>query len=377
MCRDLDMRDEGREVVDLAILTQRAGRRAFIASSGGALVTDSERAAVRHFRIPLHTRGMVADWRSRLRLSALIQKERPALVHAHGGAFAEMASSLCRTYRTPLVLDIHQPLADVSWIKRVVRNVGDLPWLVRVPSRFMENYVQDVCGVAKQKIRYVPSGIDLQWFRADAISPERLHKLSRLWRLPEQGTVVLMPTPLEQGAGIENLLQAMVTLRQVNLFAVIVGSDRYAPGLRAMFEQKIVALGLDGKVIMPEFCDDWPTAFWLSGVVVAPNTVPRGQHRALLGAQAMGRPVIVSDIGANREMLEAGATGWVMKPGDDSAFTTALLQAAELSMDQRLGLTESTREFISAHFPQNRWLGGMTAIYDDLMGDITAGLRVA
>jgi len=373
----MEMTDPAREVVDLAILTQRAGERAFIASAGGPLVTEAERAAVRHRRIPLDDQGLFIDWRNRVRLTSLIQRERPTLLHSHSTEILPLAHSLSRLHRLPLVADLTQPLPDQPRIRQLISRLKDIPCLARVPSHYIQDELEDKFGLPSKRIRHIAPGVDLQWHKADSISPERLQGLSRSWRLPEPTTVVLMPMPLEPGLGHDIFLEALASVKNENIFAVLIGSDRHAPGMRATLENQIHQYGLNGKVVMPESCADWPTAFWLANIVIAPNVKPRGQNRALLGAQAMGRPVIVSDIGANREMVQSGGTAWVTQPGDAKALGMALCQATHLTTEQRLDLAAAARNFVAENFPQNKWFEGIIKLYNDVSQPANARIKVA
>jgi glycosyltransferase involved in cell wall biosynthesis len=49
---------------------------------------------------------------------------------------------------------------------------------------------------------------------------------------------------------------------------------------------------------------------------------------ALLEAMATGRPVVVSDIPANREWVIEGESGLLVPPGDAAALSEALLRLA-------------------------------------------------
>jgi glycosyltransferase involved in cell wall biosynthesis len=364
---DLESGDPGRETVDLAVLTQRSGWRAVIASSGGQLVTEAERAAVRHKRMPLDGRGPLSGWRARLLLEAVMQTERPALLHAHGIETLPFALAMSRSHGVPLVADLTQPLPALPRTKRLLETLKSSRAVLRVPSEFMGRHLHDTFDVEGDRLCLVPPGIALQWYSVGFISPERLQKLSHLWRLPEQASIILAPMPLTPEMGHKAFLEILREMRNENIYVVLVGSDRHAHGFRDEIEGLVGAYGLSGKVIMPEDCPDLPAACWLSSVVVAPNLAPRGQNLELLAAQAIGRPVIVTDIGANREMAQSGETAWVVPAGDIRAMATALREAIGLSSEQRLALAERTHDFVAGTFPQQAWFDGMLQLYESLM----------
>ncbi|MDE2029788.1 MAG: glycosyltransferase [Alphaproteobacteria bacterium] len=367
LCADLNYGDPARETVTLAVLTQRLGWRALIASSGGALVIEAERAAVKHIRMPLDQRGMFSSWRNRVHLETLVQRERPALVHAHGIETVEVGCRLSRLHRLPLVVDLTQPLPDTPATHRLMTLVAQSSCTVRVPTETMAQHLTGTFRINPALVARVAPGVDLQSYNPAAISAERLHNLSRLWRLPEQGIVVLVPMPLEPGMGHALFLQAMAKIKEEKLYAIMVGSDRHARGMREEIEGSVTRLELNGKVIVPESCPDWPAAFWLANVVVAPNSVVRGQNMEMLGAQALGRPVIATTVGANEELAVKGETAWMIPPDDPVLLAKALRDAARLGTDARVNLAENTRTFVEDHFPQADWFNGMMEVYEGLM----------
>jgi glycosyltransferase involved in cell wall biosynthesis len=367
LCPELDPNETARETVDLAILTQRSGRRALIVSAGGTLVTSAERAAVRHARMPIGETGWFTAWRNRVHLETIHQRERPVLVHAHGVEVLPHAYRYCAAHRVPLLIDITQPLTNPAAVKKLLGKMKAVTYRIRVPSQFMQHYLTTTLGIDEGLIDIVPPGIDMAWYNASSISSERLQKLSHLWRLPEQASVMLMPMPLAPDLGHKQFLEALREMRNDNIYAILVGHDDAAPGARAEIERMIVQLGLTGKVIMPDYCTDWPAAFWLSSTVIAANSAPRGQNKELLAAQSIGRAIIATDVGANAEMVRSGETAWLIARDDPKVLIETLREAVRLDTEQRLNIAANTRAFIDECFPQSRWFDGMTELYDSLI----------
>ena len=372
---DLEPDDPGRETVDLAMATQRSGWRALIASSGGQLVKMAERAAVRHRRLPLDGNALFSDWRSRLLLEAIIQKERPAVVHAHGADTLLLAQGLAKIHRFPLIADLTQPIPVTPRYRKLFEVLKQLPGRVRVPSEYMARHLCDQFGYPSDKIVHIPPGVDLSWFGAGFVSPERLRKLSHLWRLPEQASVVLVPLPLAPEMGHQLFLEALTQLKQENIFAVLVGSDRHAPGYAQQIENLLTRYNLNSRVVMPEVCLDWPAACWMASVIVTPNTEPRGQIPELLAAQAIGRPVIVTDTGASTEMVRSGETAWVIPPNDVKALTAAMREAITMTTEQRLNVAANTHDFVAETFPQSAWFNSMMDMYDSQLRPVERTVR--
>ena len=86
-----------------------------------------------------------------------------------------------------------------------------------------------------------------------------------------------------------------------------------------------------------------PAAYAVASVVVSAAVQPEGVQRAILEAQAMARPVIVSDLGAGPDVVlaapavpESRVAGFRFQSGDDAALAATLLRLFSMcSMRQR------------------------------------------
>jgi glycosyltransferase involved in cell wall biosynthesis len=367
LTRDLEVGWQAREVVDLGVQSLRGGFRPFVASAKGALVLEAERTAVRHTEAPLNRKGLFAAWRAHHRIEALIQRERPVLVHAHGFEMLPVLLRLKGARRLPCLIDLTQPVAVTARTQKLLHAAAARGATFRVPTDYMVRHLRQDFQLASDRLYKIASGIDTGWYDPARVTPERIQTLGQYWRLPEQGSVLLMGLPFTPGAGHRELLEALAELKRPDLYTVLVGDDRAAPGQRAEIEKLIIAKGLAGKVVMPEACMDWPAACWLSSIVLSPNTIPRGNAPEILAAQAMGRPVIVTDTGATPEQVKPGETAWVIAAGDVKALTAALAEAVRLGSDRRIALALATRGFIEETFPQALWAESLFELYRRMM----------
>ena len=89
----------------------------------------------------------------------------------------------------------------------------------------------------------------------------------------------------------------------------------------------------------------------LADVVVHASTEPEAFGRVVIEAQAMGRPVIASDLGGPVETVEHGVTGWRVPPGDPAALAAAIEAVLALPADQReaLGQPGARRRAAALH----------------------------
>lgn len=364
---NLEINAASREVMDMAVQTHRAGWRPLAATAGGPWIIEAERAAIRHTQIPFGENHSFGSWRSRRILDNLIHRERPALIHAHGFEMIKLATKLANRHHLPFLIDLTNPAPITTGLRKALQNAAHQGAHFRVPTDYMARHLREDFNLETNFLYRVYPGINLDWYEAVRVTPERIHTLSRLWRLPESANIIIMATPFAPGSGHRELLNAVAALNNKDIYLVLISNDLHNPGTRDTIEKLLIDKGLEGKVIMPEFCTDWPAACWLASLIVATNTLPRGQGPELLAAQAIGRPVIVTDCGANAEMVKKDETAWVVPPEDHKALCKALETALSMSPPRRIDLAIQTRDFITDYFPMDVWRDSIFEIYDAML----------
>ena len=156
---------------------------------------------------------------------------------------------------------------------------------------------------------------------------------------------------------------------------VLAGSAQGRGGYAAMLKHEIEATGLTGRVRLVGHVDDVAAAFLTSRVAVIASTEPEAFGRTATEAQAMGTPVIATDIGAPPETVRStqragreAATGWLVPAGDAHALAETLVAALALTPQERQRMGEQARAHITRAFSLAGMKQQTLAIYDDLLG---------
>ncbi len=149
-------------------------------------------------------------------------------------------------------------------------------------------------------------------------------------------------------------------------FCLLVGDETLDAAYRAEVEAAITDKGLAGKVRLAGFCEDMPAAYMLADVVVSPCIAPEAFGRVAAEALAMGRPIVASDRGGAAELIDAGKTGWLAPPTDNTAVAAAIRQALSLSPADREDLAMSARAQIARGYSLDRMVEETLALYRSL-----------
>ena len=148
--------------------------------------------------------------------------------------------------------------------------------------------------------------------------------MRRRLAIPPESVVVSTIASLVPIKGHGDLLCAMARVVKAvpDVRCVLVGDGP----LRGELEQLAWRHGLSKTIVFAGVLDeDLKNALiQMSDVVVLPS-LSEGLPVALLEATAAGRPVVATDAGGNREIVEPGVTGLLVQPGDPAALATAIL----------------------------------------------------
>src|SRR5262249_49444144 len=109
--------------------------------------------------------------------------------------------------------------------------------------------------------------------------------------------------------------------------------------------------------------------------VVSAAIQPEGLQRAILEAQAMVRPVIVSDLGVGPEVVlappsvpESRMTGLRFPSGDDAALAAAMLRLFTMPEAERRAIGVRGRDWVVDHFNAETVATQTLRLYGEVLG---------
>lgn len=353
-----------RGTIEMARAVAEAGGRALVASAGGRLAGAVRHAGGRHVTLPLATKDPLNMWRNAGRLARLIGDEGVEIVHARSRAPAWSALLAARRTGVRFVTTYHGAYGEGMPFKRRYNAVMAKGDRVIAISRYIAGLVAERHHVGPDRLRLVPRGVDTAVFDPAMVSGERVARLAAAWRLPERARVVLLPGRLTRWKGHGVLIEAMGRLGDAGLCCVLMGEGRagYASALAGRAERLGVTLRMPGR------CDDVPAAMLLADAVVHAATEPEAFGRVVIEAQAMGRPVIASDLGGPVETVEPGVTGWRVRPGDPAALADTLGYVLSLGDADRAALARQARAAVLDRYTTQAMQAATLAVYRELLG---------
>jgi glycosyltransferase involved in cell wall biosynthesis len=218
-------------------------------------------------------------------------------------------------------------------------------------------------GAPDEKLRVVPNGIDV----------------AKLAVLPRDDTprppTVLMIGRIVPIKDIRSFIMAVALLKDLvpNVRAILIGPEDEDPEYAASCRQLVHQLGADSSI---EFLGRVPDVleYLRAADVLALASISEAQPIAMLEAAASGLPVVSTDVGSCREIIEGfdgdpveGRGGIVVDPCNPKAMAEALA-AILLDDAMRAQMAEVMRRRVASYYHTDR----VTRLYEGLYAELIA-----
>jgi glycosyltransferase involved in cell wall biosynthesis len=366
-----------QSTIEIAEALIRAGAKALVATEGGRLASAVTRAGGEIIEMPMASKNPATMLANAARMAKLVETRNISLLHARSRAPAWSALLAARWTRRPFVTTYHGTYGKPGPVKAVYNSVMGRGDRVIANSTYTANLVASRQDVARERIRIIYRGIDGAIFDPFVVPPGPVARLRESWDVGPDKKIVLHAARLSSIKGQRQTIEAIHRLDQEGAFAdavvVFVGE-----GLRGGYRQELADLiteyGLEDKARLAGHCTDMPVAFLAAHTALVPSLVAETFGRTSIEAQAMGCPVIVSDIGALPETIispasdPAGFTGYLVPTGNVAALADSIRTSLSLSPEERKRIGERARARAGKNFDLAQMQAKTLAVYDELLG---------
>jgi len=346
--------------VELVRILEGAGHRAIVVSRAGRLVADVTTAGGEFVPLDVSSNNPITMLRNGIVLTRLARERRCAVIHAFGRAGAWSAFLAARLCGIPFVTSWYKGFREQNLFKRLYNGVMAYGHRVLASSEQIAQLINDRYGTPWEKITVVPCSIDLDRFNPESVTRERIEAVRGAWGIRPDTKVILITGRILRRKGHHVVVKAVKRLKEMglkNFLCVFVGEDRGRTRYTGELWDLVLATGTMDVIRMAAPVADMPAAYAAASVVVSAAVQPEGVQRAILEAQAMARPVIVSDLGAGPDVVlaapavpESRIAGFRFHSGDDAALAAALLRLFSMPEPNRATIGRRGRDWVLGHF---------------------------
>ena len=329
----------------------------YIATSGGELLKFVKKNRVGIFKIPVHSKNPILIFLNAIFLSFFILTKKINIVHARSRAPAWSCYLACLLTNRAFVTTFHGTYNFNNKLKKFYNSVMLRSNLIIAGSNFIFSHINENYNEylnKKKKLRVIFRGINIDYFSQKNISVLKQEKLKMEWGLEQNKFTILMPGRLTSWKGQEKLIESLNILIEdyniTNFQAILLGSDQgrkvYTKKLHSLVER----YSLTKKVKFIENCKEMPLAYSLADVVVSASIEPEAFGRVAVESQAMGKPIIASNLGGSKETVLNKKTGFLYKHDDPRELAKNLNTVIQLNQEELKFMGNEGRKNITRKF---------------------------
>lgn len=374
---DLEAGGAERTTIDIAEGLAQVGARALVATEGGRLVGELHAKGGLWLPFPAKTKNPLSMLMNAGKLARIIRRENVAIVHARSRAPAWVALAAARATGCGFVTTYHGSYAGRSAAKVLYNSVMARGDVVIANSGYTADLIRQQHKVAGTRVRVIHRGTDLAAFSAEATAPDRVDRMRRSWLVTPDQRVVLLAARLTGWKGQRVLIDAAALLHERGLrdtVFILAGDPQGREAYVKELDEQVAGKKLGGIVRRVGHVTDMQAAFLAATIVTVPSTEPEAFGRVAVEAQAMGTPVVVSELGAVPETVLSPPdvrpdefTGWRVPPGDAAALAEAIERALSMRPSAREALAGRARRHVEAHFSLEKMVSETLDAYTALL----------
>lgn len=367
-----------RTAIEVAAALTEAGANALVASEGGRLERQLADAGGELLRIDKLRSKNPLDLRANAKTLATIIKSRSVnIVHARSRAPAWSAMWAARQEKVPFVTTYHGIYSSGGRLKNAYNSIMARGDIVIANSDYTADHVRKKHPGKARKIVTIPRGVDTSKFSTSAVSGERIDKVRRNWILDASSDdkLIVLPARLTSWKGHREAVEAAARLSKRELPAwhmVFVGDAQGRERYQFELQELIRTHGLSERISIVGHCDDMPAALMLADIVIAPSIRAEAFGRVAAEAGAMGRVVVGSDLGGQREVIQQGTTGILIQPGNVAALADALEDLLKRPAADLAAMGEAAAARIGRSYTTRALQRATLATYEELLEPVDA-----
>ena len=361
-----------RGTLDVARELSKRKYNSVIISSGGEMADRYKYKGVNHYKIEINKKGLINFLSSRGKFRKLLDEIKPDLVHVRSRWPSFCFTSEIKKRKIPYVTTYHGTYSgNKNFLKKSYNKVMTYGDKIISISKFIDDHIRHFFPEVKNKLVQINRGIDTKNFDLNSVSQIRKEKILSDLSIPERSHIILLPGRLSswkgQIIGIDALDYVLKKNPHQNIVMLLVGSENKKDRFTKRIKKRLEKLKLTERVIFCGNISDMATVYSISDIVLSTSIEPEAFGRISAEASSMTKPVIASNHGGSREIIENNLSGWLVNPGDPEALGEKILHVLNLEQEKKDLIGSNARKRIIEKFNLKQMLDKTINVYEELI----------
>lgn len=336
-----------RGVYDLAVYFKDTQINNVIVSGGGPLADQLREEGISIYNLPVYKKSpLVLACINKLR--EIIEYQEIDLIHARSRVPAWIGFIASRITGKPFITTAHG-----LYRSRFFSQVMGWGKFVICPSEFVASYMQEKFSTPKENLIVIPRWVDLNKFNFTNYS-KRLNS-----------DIIVTIGRISPFKGYEYLIRGFKQVTSLNplLKLYIVGAaDKKKSGYLSSLKKIVKQLRLEDNVVFLGARYDIEDILSKARLLVAASIRDESFGRVIVEAQACGIPVIATDVGGYRDIIENDHTG-ILVPKENSQAIGEKIEKILKDDNYGLNLVINARKKVEKFYSMDNCLKEEAKVY--------------
>ena len=297
-------------------------------------------------------------------VSAYIRDNQIGIVHTHTPRTTVVAS-MALGFRRPAKLVTTKHLHAVSkeraawgWLFTLVdRCAIYLPDQIAAVSNDVGQQILALPGVRSDRVAVIQNAVDIEAYDV----PDRCEACRGEFAVPPHATLLGFAGRITKQKRVDLLLEAFAeVLKRYPQSRLLIAGDGEEKDQQQAYARE---LGLSDRVIWAGHRRDMPRLLAAMDIYVQ-SSVNEGLSLSLLQAMAARKPVVATDVGGTREVVNE-RTGILIPSGSAPPIAAAIISLLD-HPDRTSRLVENARQLVQANFSVPRQMEKYKSVYEGL-----------
>ncbi len=361
-----------RGTLDVAKELINVGFGSCILSSGGEMAEKYKYRGVEHYELKMKKKGIMKYFFLKNKFKDILNTIKPDIIHIRSRWPAFCFNKIVKHFRIPLVTTYHGTYSGSNFfLKRRYNGFMTQGDKVITISRFIDDHVRNYFPLIKSKLVQIDRGIDTDYFNLNSVAEQRKENILSKLKLSENSHVLLLPARITSWKGHLIAIEAANLIKErspnLNFVLLLVGSDDGKISFSKTLQKRISKLKLDNRIIFCGNLNDMPAVYSIADIVLSTSVEPEAFGRVSAEASSMTKPIISSNHGGSREIIENDMTGWLVEPSNPERLATKILEVLKLSQEKKDLIGLNARRRVEEKFSLKEMLKKTLEVYEDLL----------
>lgn len=306
------------------------------------------------------------------KIKQIIQEFQPDIVHTHAAKAGALGRKAAKACGVPIIVHtfhghvFHSYFGKAKTLlyKVIERRLAKLSTGIIAISPIQKEELSSIHGICKPgKIKVIPLGFDLMKFREN-LAEKRVETRTE-WKLDTDEVAVAIVGRLAPIKNHHLFLDVIELLAEKGVKAryFIVGDGQEKTSIEQRSKEIESKYGL--KIELTSWIKDIAT-FNAGMDIICLSSDNEGTPVSLIEAQASGVPVISTDVGGVKDILDEGETGFIVPKKDAKAFAEKLQLLIE-NKEIRDKMSQNGWNFVRDKFHYTTLVKNMENYYTELI----------